>query len=109
MVAHFIMLNLVASPRIPLLSPAALVRHVAALRTAARHMMVRAEMMDEEKGFESKPISEKEGRGKMPVEPSTTKERVRVGYKEKWWKLWDVTSEVRDLGAMETFGETPDH
>lgn len=98
MVAHFIVLNLVACAqiRVPAFCPASVARRVGELAAFARQSMVRAEMMDEEKGYEGKSgekgFTESGGGG-----GSGARQRRR------WWKLWDVSSEVRDLGAMETF------
>ena len=134
---HFILLRLLSTAYIPSLTPSSILHHVHTVTSSVRRRLLGADERDRDIEAGKKHAHDRKGKTKvipsqLPLfedewmglemdadadnEADENEKRLvgRKGWKarakedERWWRLWDVSADCKEIGGMECYGRFTD-
>jgi hypothetical protein len=102
LLSHFQLLHLISSLYLPSISPRALVEHTRSITSHLKSKIIGTEAnvpQDLERTVSVK------GKEKAVWEDVDDLENTQNG--DRWWKVWDVRADCREIGGMECYGMLP--
>ena len=101
LLSHFQLLHLASSCYLPSISPKALVEHTRSITSHLKTKIIGADTVPRDL---ERTVSVK-GKEKAVWEDVDDLETTQNG--DRWWKVWDVRADCREIGGMECYGMPP--
>ena len=101
LLSHFQLLHLLSTLYVPSISPKALVQHIKFITSALRTMVL---------GNDTLIVGDIERRGSKGKEKAWDVDDLAEGKVvdiDRWWRVWDVRADCREIGGMECYGMFP--
>jgi len=101
LLSHFQLLHLLSTLYVPSISPRALVQHIKFITSALRTIVL---------GNDTLIVGDIERRGSKGKEKAWDMDDLAEGKvvdRDRWWRVWDVRADCREIGGMECYGMSP--